>query len=92
MRKVLVVDDDLELGSYIKEYLEAKSLDVHVCSSASFALEYLKINRPDLCILDVMMPIMDGFALAEKIIADHKAMPFLFLTMLFLGEFTILNR
>ncbi len=78
--QILVVDDDNDLALFIKEYLEAKNLLVHTCSSGKMALAYLKNNTPNLCILDVMMPMMDGFDLAAEIRKLSSEMPFLFLT------------
>ncbi|MEO1434331.1 MAG: response regulator transcription factor [Bacteroidota bacterium] len=77
---LLLVDDDLTLSDMTREYLEAKGYQVSLHHSADDGLESFKSNRFDLCILDVKMPIRDGFSLAEDIRQLDSFIPLIFLT------------
>ncbi len=78
--KVLLAEDDKNLGSVLKAYLEAKGYNTTLCVDGKEALETFKRNEFDFCILDIMMPVMDGFTLAKEIRKMDKQIPFLFLT------------
>lgn len=78
--KVLLAEDDKNLGSVLKAYLEAKGYNTTLCIDGKEALESFKRNEYDFCILDIMMPVMDGFTLAKEIRKMDKQIPFLFLT------------
>lgn len=78
--KILLAEDDKNLGSVLKAYLEAKGYTTTLCMDGKEALETFKRNEFDFCILDIMMPIMDGFTLAKEIRKLDKHIPFLFLT------------
>jgi len=78
--KILVVEDDLNLGFLLAEFLEETGFQVKLCRDAKTALQAITRQKFDLCVLDIMMPFMDGFELAKKIKLSHKALPFLFLT------------
>lgn len=77
---LLLVDDDRSLSPMVKEYLEAKEFECHLYHNAYDALEQLKKRGFDLCILDIRMPLKNGFQLAEEIQQLHPNTPFLFLT------------
>lgn len=77
---LLLAEDDKNLGSILKSYLEAKGFQATLCENGQEALDYFKKHEFDFCILDVMMPVMDGFTLAKEIKKIDKKMPFLFLT------------
>ncbi|MCK9290863.1 MAG: response regulator transcription factor [Bacteroidales bacterium] len=77
---VLLAEDDKNLGTILKAYLEAKGFPTTLCSDGHAALEKFKRNDFDFCILDVMMPVMDGFTLAAEIRKLDKKIPILFLT------------
>ena len=77
---VLLAEDDKNLGSVLKAYLEAKGYSTTLCIDGKEALETFKRNEFDFCILDIMMPVMDGFTLAKEIRKIDKQIPFLFLT------------
>ncbi len=77
---VLLAEDDKNLGTILKAYLEAKGFPTTLCSDGHAALEKFKRNDFDFCILDVMMPVMDGFTLAAEIRKLDKKVPILFLT------------
>ncbi len=85
-KNILVVEDDLNLGFLLVELLENEGFSVKLCRDGQMGLQALQRNRFDLCILDVMMPKMDGFTLAEKIKNEASELPFLFLTAKSLKE------
>ncbi len=78
--KILLVEDDKSLGRVIRDYLAITSFEVTVCEDGALALEVFRSRPFDLCIVDVMLPKMDGFTLVEKIRIVNKTIPVLFLT------------
>ena len=79
-KNILVVEDDLSLGFLLMESLEAAGYQAKLSRDGRSAWQHYLKNDFDLCILDVMMPELDGFGLARKIKAHSKDTPFLFLT------------
>ncbi len=77
---ILLVEDDQNLGQILKEYLEIKGFKVDLASNGQVGLDYFKSKAYDFCILDIMMPVMDGFELAENIRKMNKQVPLLFLS------------
>lgn len=77
---ILLVEDDSNLGYILKEYLLVHEFDVHWAKDGLLGLEAFESSQFDLCILDVMMPKMDGFTLAEKIKKRSPDVPLIFLT------------
>lgn len=78
--RLLLVEDDDSLGYLLSEYLKLKKFSVTWVKNGINALEILKEKKFDLCLLDVMMPDMDGFTLAKKMKENNIRIPFLFLT------------
>ncbi len=78
--RILLVEDDTSLGYLLSEYFKLKNFSVVWVKNGKDALSILLKQSFDLCILDVMMPEMDGFKLAENIKLQKIAIPFLFLT------------
>ncbi len=78
--KLLLAEDDKNLGSILKAYLEAKGYPTVLCENGKIAYEAYKRNNFDFCVLDIMMPEMDGFTLAKKIRKIDKHIPILFLS------------
>ncbi len=78
--KLLLVDDDMTLSPLVKEYLDAKGMQCTLCHHAFDALKLLRQHHFDLCLLDVQMPMKNGFDLAREIVAFKPETPFLFLT------------
>lgn len=78
--RVLLAEDDKNLGNILKNYLDAKGYDAKLAINGEEALGYFRSERFDFCILDVMMPAMDGFTAAREIRASDKRIPILFLT------------
>ena len=77
---ILLVEDNETLGYILQEYLEMNVMKVIRAKTGKEGLSYFQKNKIDLCILDIMMPEMDGFSLAEKIKASNPKMPLIFLT------------
>ncbi len=78
--KVLLAEDDENLGSLLKEYLQAKSYETHWVTDGDKAFKSFEKNKFDLCILDIMMPVKDGFTLAKEIRTLNRDVPIIFLT------------
>lgn len=77
---LLLVEDNETLGYILKEYLEMKNLQVTLERDGKAGLKAFKKHAYDLCILDVMMPEMDGFTLAAELRAIEPGIPIIFLT------------
>ena len=77
--KILVVDDDPDIVRLLKYFLEAKGRQVQTASTGAEALELFKREPPDLVILDVMLPGMDGWTVLHKI-RESSQVPVLMLT------------
>jgi len=84
--KVLIAEDDRDFGDILTQYVTISGFEVTLARDGKEAWEKFKENKPDLCVLDVMMPEMDGFTLAEKIKQSHGDMPIIFLTAKSLKE------
>lgn len=69
--EILVVDDEAAIADLVELYLRNEGFTVHKFSSASPALSYVEHTPPDLAILDVMLPDMDGFTLCQRIRERH---------------------
>jgi CheY-like chemotaxis protein len=72
-RVVLVVDDQPMTREVVNAMLEHDEVEVHMASSAADALETAERVRPDVVLLDVMMPDMDGFAVCRALVAAYGA-------------------
>ncbi len=78
--RILLVEDDTTLGYLLTEYLQLKGLDVSWATDGKKALDKLGSENFDLAVLDVMMPEMDGFALAGNLQKLYPGLLFIFLT------------
>ena len=78
--RILYVEDDPNLGFATKDNLEANEYEIVHCTDGQQAWETFRQDHFDICVLDVMLPEMDGFTLAEKIRAADQHVPILFLT------------
>jgi len=76
---ILLAEDDKNLGYILKEYLTMHHFNVTLAVNGQLALEAFHKNRFDLCILDVMMPVLDGFSVANEIKLQQD-IPIIFLT------------
>lgn len=84
--RVLLAEDDRNLGNILKSYLEAKGFETTLCINGEEAFNAYKKEDFDFCIVDVMMPVKDGFTLAKEIRSMDKKIPILFLTAKTLPE------
>lgn len=78
--KLLLAEDEAALGQIIKESLETRDFEVLLCDNGDKAFECYKSQKPDVLVLDVMMPKKDGFTLAKEIRAIDDGIPIIFLT------------
>jgi len=78
--KVLLCEDDTNLGMVLKNYLELNDYDVVLERDGRLGLAAFQREKFDICLLDVMMPNMDGFTLAEEIRDVDPDMPLFFLS------------
>jgi two-component system, OmpR family, response regulator len=78
--KILLAEDDHNLGTILKAYLEAKGYPTKLYVNGKEAYDAYTREKFDFCILDVMMPVKDGFTLAKEIRKADKKIPILFLT------------
>ena len=70
--KILVADDEAEIRSLLKLYLENEGYSVVEAVDGLEAMEKLKSDKPDLCVLDIMMPGMDGYQVLRKLREDSN--------------------
>ncbi|MDP4213766.1 MAG: response regulator transcription factor [Bacteroidota bacterium] len=89
--KVLLAEDDLSLGYVIKDNLSDAGYDVVLCPDGQTAIDKFNKEDFDICLLDVMMPNKDGFAVAKKIRQQTDVVPILFITAKSLEEDRILG-
>ena len=79
MSKIMIIDDDIKLSDLIKDFLEPHKYRVVCFNNPVIALSKIKAQKPDLIILDITMPEMDGFQVLTKIRKDSKV-PVIMLT------------
>jgi two-component system, OmpR family, response regulator len=87
--RVLLCEDDPNLGTLLKEYLIAKGFETDLATDGSEGSKMFRKGSYEFLILDVMMPIKDGFTLAEEIRQEDKHTPILFLTAKSMKEDTL---
>jgi two-component system, OmpR family, response regulator len=78
--KILLAEDDINLGNLLKTYLTAKDYDTMLFVNGALALDAFSSDSFSLCILDIMMPEMDGLTLAKKIRDLKNNVPIIFLS------------
>ncbi|MCV6629853.1 MAG: response regulator transcription factor [Flavobacteriaceae bacterium] len=77
---ILLAEDEPALGQIIKESLETRNFEVSLCIDGEMAFNSYKEKQPELLVLDVMMPKLDGFSLAQRIRKENPHIPIIFLT------------
>lgn len=80
MVKILLAEDDNNLGTLLRDYLKVKNYNAHLVPDGNQAWEAFNREHFDLCLLDVMMPKLDGITLAKKIRSKNRDIPIIFLT------------
>lgn len=78
--RILLAEDDENLGSLLKEYLMVKGYETGLYTDGNKAYKGFIQEHFDLCLLDVMMPVKDGFTLAKEIRLINSDIPIIFLT------------
>jgi len=78
--KILFVEDELSLGLIVKESLETRGFEVHYCQDGRSGLNSFREFKPDICLLDIMLPVKDGFTLAQDIRKIDAHVPIIFIT------------
>ena len=78
--KILLVEDDQNFGDVLCSYLEMHDYDVTLATDGQKGFDAFQRDVFDMCILDVMMPVKDGFTLAREIRAVNTSVPIVFLT------------
>lgn len=78
--KVLLVEDEKNFGTVLRDYLNMNDYQTTWCENGTIGLSVFKSEIFDICILDVMMPEMDGFSLGREIKAISPDMPLIYLT------------
>jgi len=84
--KILYVEDDEVLGFITKDNLSLNGFDVTLCQDGEAAVKQFGKDNFDICVVDVMLPKMDGFAVATQIRSRNNEIPILFLTAKSLKE------
>ena len=79
-QRILLVEDDPCFGSVLKSYLQLSDYEVTLCVNGNEGLEAFRKEKFDICLLDVMMPEMDGFTLGKKIREVSPSVPFVYIT------------
>lgn len=79
-KNILLAEDDNNLGNLLRNYLKAKKYETFLCVDGKEALDEFIRTPYNLCILDIMMPQMDGLALAKEMRKINPLIPIIFLT------------
>ncbi len=80
MNKILYVEDEPFLGKIVKESLESRGFEVELVADGRHVMEVFEKLKPDICVLDVMLPNKDGFSIGREIRELNGELPIIFLT------------
>ena len=80
MTKILYVEDEPFLGKIVKESLESRNFEVKMVADGNLVLKAYEQFKPDICVLDVMLPNKDGYSLGNEIRQIKPNLPIIFLT------------
>src|SRR5271154_6992621 len=78
--KILYVEDEPFLGKIVKESLESRDFEVRMVTDGKEVQELFDEMKPDICVLDIMLPNKDGYAIAKNIRKGSPATPIIFVT------------
>lgn len=84
--RILLCEDEENIGMLLREYLQAKGYYAELCPDGDAGYKAFLKGKFDICVLDVMMPIKDGFTLAQEIRAVDADIPIIFLTQKTMNE------
>lgn len=85
-QRVLLLEDDPNLGFILQEHLQMQGFDVVLCVNGEEGLNVYRSGQFELCLVDVMMPKLDGFAFARRVRERDEETPLIFLTAKSLKE------
>jgi DNA-binding response OmpR family regulator len=80
--KVLYIEDEPFLGRIVSETLQQQGFDILLVPDGALVIDALNTFQPDICVLDIMLPNVDGYTLCKEIRAKHPGLPIIFLTAL----------
>lgn len=80
MAKVLLIEDEVQLGQIVKDSLEIRGFEMLYAADGREGLRLYQQEHPDVVVLDIMMPNMDGFSVTAEIRKQDKLTPIIFLT------------
>ena len=94
MKKILIVDDEQDIRELLKKRLEQNKFIAITAADGQEVLDICKTNKPDLVLLDIAMPEMDGYETCEKLKQDKETsgIPVLFLTAKDLEPESVIQR
>lgn len=78
--KVLYIEDEPFLGRIVSETLQQQGFDIMLIADGALVMKTLESFQPDICVLDIMLPNVDGYTLCREIKAKKQALPVIFLT------------
>jgi len=78
--KIIYAEDELNLGRIVKETLEKRGYELIWETDGAKVFDHIEQYKPDICVLDIMMPNIDGYTLCEKINKHFPDLPIIFLT------------
>lgn len=78
--KILYIEDEPFLGKIVKETLESQGYEVTLIADGALVIDSFKVFIPDICVLDVMLPHIDGFTLGKQIRTLYPSLPIIFVT------------
>lgn len=78
--KVLYVEDEPFLGRIVKESLESRNFEVFMATDGKQAIILYEKCKPDICVLDIMLPVKDGYSIAKEIRQTNAQLPIIFVT------------
>ncbi|MFG2038449.1 response regulator transcription factor [Dactylosporangium sp. NPDC048998] len=81
-QRVLVVDDDPTVSDVVRRYLEREDFSVRLAGDGQAALDAYRLERPDLVVLDLMLPGIDGLEVCRRLRTQDPALPIIMLTAL----------
>src|SRR5258708_26976819 len=77
---ILVIEDDYDIGEYLKDFLTENNYSVHVEGKGTTGIEYFKKHEPDLLLLDLTLPDIDGESVCTEIGKSYPEVPIIILT------------
>lgn len=72
MKKILIIEDDTFIGSLVAKEFQKAEMDVDHALTAASGMKKIQENRPDIILLDIMLPDIDGYEFLEKLKSDEE--------------------